>query len=260
MNINSLKDSPATYRMTVSYVGTGFSGWQIQPNGDTIQARLEAALGRILAHTTRVTGAGRTDAGVHARGQVAHFRATLKGPVDTLRGGLNALLPLEIRVERLTRTRPHFHARKDARGKHYRYQLLTVKKASPFDAPYVAVFPGAVPDVQRMRQGASVLLGRHDFAAFCGSGSAVKTTVRTISRLDLARRGDTIRFDVEGDGFLRHQVRNVVGTLIELGQGRRSLATVRDLLQSRDRRQAGATAPAAGLCLMKVHYGPQRKG
>jgi tRNA pseudouridine38-40 synthase len=246
--------------MTVSYVGTGFSGWQIQPNGDTIQARLEAALGRILDRPTAVTGAGRTDAGVHARAQVAHFRAVLPGSLEVLLGGLNALLPREIRVERLTRTRPEFHARKDARGKHYRYQLLTVRKASPFAAPYVGVVAGAVPDLESMRRGASVLLGRHDFAAFCGSGSAVKTTVRTISRLDLARRGDTIRFDVEGDGFLRHQVRNVVGTLIELGQGKRTPATLRDLLGSRDRRQAGATAPAAGLCLMKVHYGPQREG
>jgi tRNA pseudouridine38-40 synthase len=246
--------------MTVSYVGTPFRGWQVQRQGDTIQERLETALSRILSCPTRVTGAGRTDAGVHARGQVAHFQATMGRPVELLRGALNSLLPQEIRVERLSRARPGFHARKDARGKHYRYQLLTVKKASPFLAPYVSRCPGAVPEVERMLKGAAVLLGHHDFAAFCGAGSAVKTTGRTITRLDLRRRGDTILFDVEGDGFLRHQVRNIVGTLIELGQGKRTPASLRALLRSRDRRQAGATAPAAGLCLMKVHYGPQREG
>lgn len=255
-----MSDSPTTFRLTVSYVGTAFSGWQIQPNGDTIQARLEAALSRILDCPTRVAGAGRTDAGVHARAQVAHFQGTPSQPPETLLLRLNALLPQEIRVERLTRARPGFHARKDARGKHYRYQLLTVRKASPFQAPFVASFPGAIPDMERLREGAAMLVGRHDFAAFCGSGSAVKTTVRTITRLDLARRGDTIRFDVEGDGFLRHQVRNMVGTLIEVGQGKRTPASLRSLLRSRDRRQAGATAPAAGLSLMKVHYGPQREG
>jgi tRNA pseudouridine38-40 synthase len=254
-----MRDLASTLRMTVAYVGTPFSGWQVQRRGDTIQGLLESALGKILACPTRVAGAGRTDAGVHARAQVAHFEARLSRPIEDLLISLNSLLPKEIRVEKLTRARRGFHARLDARGKHYRYQLLTARKASPFEAPFVAGCSGPPPDLTLMCQGAEILLGRHDFAAFCGSGSAVKTTVRTIKRLDLARRRDTIMFDVEGDGFLRHQVRNVVGTLIEVGQGKRTPSSLKTVLLSKDRRQAGATAPAAGLCLMKVYYGKRQE-
>lgn len=252
--VNGLMNRDITLRMTVAYVGTPFSGWQIQPNGDTVQERLETALARLLRRPTPVTGAGRTDAGVHARGQVAHFPAAGAADVGDLRRALNALLPKEIRVETLTRARPGFHARKDARGKHYRYLLLVARKASPFMAPFVGRLAGGSLDLARMGDAGRRLLGEHDFAAFCGAGSAVRTTRRRLTRLEIVRRGDTIIFDMEGDGFLRHQIRNMVGTLVEVGQGKRTPGSMAALLRTRDRRQAGATAPAAGLCLMKVHY------
>jgi len=257
---NGLMNRDLTLRMTVSYVGTPFSGWQIQPNGDTVQERLETALAQLLRGRTPVTGAGRTDAGVHARGQVAHFRAPRAQVVEDLHRALNTMLPKEIRIEKLSRARPGFHARNDARGKHYRYLLLAVRKASPFLAPFVARLPGGPLELAPMREAGRRLLGEHDFAAFCGAGSAVRTTRRRLTRLEIVRRGDTINFDMEGDGFLRHQIRNMVGTLVEVGQGKRTPESMVALLRTRDRRQAGVTAPAAGLCLMKVHYGRRAEG
>ena len=258
--VNGLMNGDITLRMTVAYVGTPFCGWQIQPNGDTIQERLETALARLLRQPTAVTGAGRTDAGVHARGQVAHFEAPRGRVVDDLRRALNSLLPKEIRVEKLTRARPGFHARNDATGKHYRYLLLAARKASPFMAPFVARMPGGPLELARMREAGRQLLGEHDFAAFCGAGSAVRSTCRRLTRLEIVRRGDTIIFDMEGNGFLRHQIRNMVGTLVEVGQGKRAPLSMTALLRTRDRQQAGATAPASGLCLMQVHYGSRAEG
>ena len=245
--------------MAVSYVGTSFAGWQVQPGADTIQGRLEAALGQALNRRTAVGGAGRTDAGVHARAQVAHFLAPAARSLPDLRHTLNALLPKEIRVERLVRAGAGFDARRDAVSKHYRYTLLVVRKPSPFMAPFVGRFSGPPPLLDLMKAAAARLVGEHDFAAFCGSGSAVRTTVRRIFSMDLAARGDTITFDIHGGGFLRHQVRNMVGTLVDVGQGRRSPNSMQELLQKRDRRLAGPTAPAAGLCLIKVNYRPRRE-
>ncbi len=245
-----------TFRMTVSYLGTAFAGWQIQRRGDTIQGRLQEALGRLLGQPVAVAGAGRTDAGVHARGQVAHFRAMETLSPARLVHGLNSLLPRDIRVERLSRAAAAFHARKDARWKHYRYLLHLGRKPSPFEADRVGWMPGAPPDLAPMRAAATHLVGRHDFSSFCGSGTAVDDCTRRVMRLDLRRRGDTMILDVVGDGFLRHQVRNMVRTLAQVGQGRRTPGSLVGLLAARNRRQAGPTAPAQGLCLMRVGYGP----
>lgn len=241
--------------MRVAYVGTRFSGWQKQPRKETIQGCLEAAFGQVLGHRVGVTGAGRTDAGVHAAAQQAHVVVPAGQPTDSLCVAVNALIPREIRVIGLRRSRPGFHARRDAQGKTYHYRLSIVRKTSPFDAPFVGRLTGAVPEVEMMRQAAARLTGEHDFSCFCGSGSAVRTSRRRIERLDVVRRREEIRFIVEGDGFLRHQVRNMVGTLIEVGQGRRTAGSMTALLRGRDRRAAGPTAPASGLCLMRVRYG-----
>jgi tRNA pseudouridine38-40 synthase len=175
---------------------------------------------------------------------------------------LNSLLPKEIRIEKLARAVPGFHARHDAVAKHYRYRLHVGRKPSPFEAEMVARLTGAVPELEPMRQAAGRLVGENDYSAFCGAGTAVRSRRRRVLRLDLWLRGATLGFDVEGNGFLRHQVRNMVGTLVEVGQGKRPPESMRALLRSRDRRQAGPTAPAAGLCLMSVRYPPsgERRG
>ena len=246
--------------MRLAYVGTPFTGWQRQRQNDTIQGRLEDALRTVIGETVHVVGAGRTDAGVHALGQVAHVVLPDAARLEGLAIALNSLIPREIRVETLGRTRDSFHARHDAAGKIYRYRLSVVRKPSPFDAPFVGRLTGAVPDVEIMCRAARRLLGRHDFSCFCGTGSAVRDGHRRLVRLEVARRREEVIFSVEGDGFLRHQVRNMVGTLIEVGQGRRAPDSMRALLRSRDRRQAGPTAPASGLCLVRVRYARGGRG
>ncbi|MFQ5670213.1 MAG: tRNA pseudouridine(38-40) synthase TruA [Acidobacteriota bacterium] len=249
-----LSCSNACGRLLISYIGTAFAGWQVQRHRDTVQGCLEEALGTILGEPVGVVGAGRTDAGVHARGQVAHFRTGQRMDPDSLRRALNSLLPREIQVRRLTWARPGFHARHDAVGKLYRYWLHVGGKPPPFTAPFVARIPGRAPEPDSMRQAARYLLGRHDFSAFCGSGAAVRDFHRTVRALEVTRNGDTIGFHVEGDGFLRHQVRNMIGTLVQVGQGKRSPCSVAEVLKSGDRREAGPTAPASGLCLLRVRY------
>jgi tRNA pseudouridine38-40 synthase len=246
--------------MTLAYLGTPFAGWQVQRGKETVQGLVEAALGQALGETVAVVGAGRTDAGVHARAQVAHFRTGRPVAARRLLTSLNSLLPKEIRIERLARAARSFHARHDAVGKHYRYRLHVGRKPSPFEAEMVGRLTGKVPELEPMHRAARRLVGENDYSAFCGAGTAVRTRRREVFRLDLWRRGATLGFDVEGNGFLRHQVRNMVGTLVEVGQGKRSPESMRALLRSRDRRQAGPTAPAAGLCLMSVRYPPAGEG
>ena len=242
--------------MHVSYVGTRFAGWQIQRRGDTVQGRIQAALAQVLGFSASIVGAGRTDAGVHALGQVAHFRLDAPVATERLRTAVNSLIPGEIRVDTLTRSRAGFHARHDARAKLYRYRLSRVRKPSPLVRPFVGQVTGPAPAVEMMRRAAPHLTGTHDFSCFCGSGSAIRDGCRTVARLTVACRGEEIIFEVEGDGFLRHQVRNMIGTLIEVGRGKRRHDSLSALLRSRDRRRAGPTAPASGLCLVRVRYAP----
>jgi tRNA pseudouridine38-40 synthase len=246
--------------LTLCYLGTRFAGWQVQREKETVQGLVQAALERALGEGIAVVGAGRTDAGVHARAQVAHFRTGRAVDAKRLMISLNSLLPKEIRVERLARAAAGFHARHDAVAKHYRYRLHVGRKPSPFEAELVGRLLGVQPGLGPMRRAARRLVGAHDYSAFCGAGTAVSDRRRTVFRLDLWLRGATLGFDVEGDGFLRHQVRNMVGTLVEVGQGKRSPESMGALLRSRDRRQAGPTAPAAGLCLMGVRYPPAGGG
>jgi tRNA pseudouridine38-40 synthase len=263
-----------TLKLTLAYDGTGFVGWQRQVEGQSIQGLLEEALSKIEHGPVTVFGAGRTDGGVHAVGQVASL--TLRSPIEggTLRRALNAVLPPEVRVLGVEEAPSGFHARYSARSKTYRYWIANGEVANPFFWRYAWLLPQAL-DVAAMESAARLVEGRRDFAGFQGTGSPTESTIRTVfsSRFHQGTRNDqrstsdrrvppeapdTARllvYEVTGDGFLRHMVRNIVGTLVEIGVGRRPASSIEQVLSSGDRRMAGATAPACGLCLVRVEHG-----
>lgn len=245
-----------TLKLTTSYDGTAYGGWQRQDNADTVQGRLEAALAEVEGRRVTVHGAGRTDAGVHALGQVASF--TLVHPIETLRlaRALNAKLPSDIRVLGVEEADPRFHARYAAKRKRYRYRIDRAAVASPMERRYAWHVPEAL-DIQRMAAAGATLVGRHDFAAFqTGSSEAgVLSTVRTIFDLGVTAESDRlVVVEVEGNGFLRYMVRAIVGTLVEVGMGRRAADDMAAILASSTRSRAGPTAPAHGLLLVHVDY------
>jgi tRNA pseudouridine38-40 synthase len=240
-------------KLTLAYDGTRFVGWQRQAEGDSIQGVLEDALARFERAPVTVHGAGRTDAGVHALGQVASVRVTFEHDAATLLRALNAQLPEEIRVLAVEDAPPDFHARFSAREKSYRYQLRSGGVESPFQREYVWHLPERL-DVTAMRAAAQVLEGTHDFAAFQSVGTQVPTSIRTISRSHLGEEGELLVYDVTGDGFLRHMVRSIVGTLVDIGRGWRNVESMAALLDGGTRAQAGATAPPHGLFLARVDY------
>jgi tRNA pseudouridine38-40 synthase len=267
-----------TLKLVLAYEGTPFVGWQRQAEGVSVQSVLEEALARIEGRAVAVTGAGRTDAGVHALGQVASCALDHPIPPADLRRALNAMLPPEVRVTAAEEAPDAFHARYSARGKSYRYAILCADTASPFLRRY-AWHVSQPLDVPAMAAAARLLEGVHDFAAFQSAGSSAKTTRRTIfsSRVVEARPPDgpaggdadsgvgrifdardpaarLVFYEVSGDGFLRHMVRAIVGTLVEVGAGRQAPAWIGELLQPGSRDAAGPTAPAHGLWLVKVEY------
>jgi tRNA pseudouridine38-40 synthase len=243
-----------TLKLTLAYDGTAYVGWQRQANGLSVQQVIEEACAPLVGGVPpTVAGAGRTDAGVHASGQVASVNLDSDLAVDALQRALNVRLPADIRVLAVEEARPGFHARFDATGKSYRYRMSTAPILSPFDRGYV----WHAPEPKRldwMQQAAAALVGRHDFLSFQARGAFVRETVRTLDRLDVTQAGDELVLDCSGDGFLRHMVRIIAGTLAEVGTGLRPPASMPDVLGARDRRVAGATAPALGLTLMSVRY------
>jgi tRNA pseudouridine38-40 synthase len=245
-----------TLKLTLQYDGTRYVGWQRQAEGTSIQGLLEAALQPLAGAPVTVHGAGRTDAGVHALGQVASvtMATTLDG--GTIVRALNAVLPPDVRVTSVEDAPADFHARFSATGKVYEYRIVNAPIVSPFIQRYAwHVIPPL--DVGAMRQGSAALVGRHDFASFHAAGSSTHTSVRTLRRLDwVAGNGsDTPTvMRVEGDGFLRHMVRTIAGTLAEVGLGRRPPDATASILAARDRTLAGPTAPAHGLFLVRVLY------
>ena len=253
-----------TIKLTLQYDGTGYVGWQRQAEGASIQSLIEDALARIEGKPVTVTGAGRTDAGVHALGQIA--TVVLAHPIECadLRRALNAMLPDAIRVIDASEAGLGFHPRSDASSKTYRYTVVNAPIISPFEVRYAWHVP--VPlDQDRMRQALGAIIGTHDFAAFRSAGSDVKTTVRTVFEAALdaeavsgvgALAGVRLFITIVADGFLRHMVRAIVGTIVEVGSGRRSADEVARVLASSDRSLAGRTAPARGLWLVRVTYGP----
>ena len=243
-------------KLVLQYDGTDYVGWQRQPNGVSIQALIEDALAPIEGGPVTVHGAGRTDAGVHALGQVASVAMAARIETSTLARALNAVLPADVRVADVEEVADTFHARFSARSKTYEYRIVNAPFVSPFIHRYVwhVVQPLAL---DAMRRAAALLEGPHDFAAFQAAGSPVETTERVIERVDCEAGGSHDRplvIRVTGTGFLRHMVRNIVGTLAEVGAARREPAWVGEVLDSGDRSLAGATAPACGLFLARVDY------
>jgi tRNA pseudouridine38-40 synthase len=261
-----------TIGLTLAYEGTAFAGWQRQPDRRTVQEVVELALESIDERPVSVVGAGRTDAGVHALGQVASARLRTALPPDVLRRALNARLPDDVRVVAVRDMPAGFDARHDARAKTYRYALATGPPPSPFVRRLVWHVSRRL-DIGAMQAAARLLVGEHDFAAFQSAGSDVETSVRRLLRSALVESpprlpsggmvaadddaGDGFRllhYRVTGTGFLRHMVRTIVGTLVEIGSGRWPPEEMARILESGDRRRAGATAPPHGLILMRVHY------
>jgi tRNA pseudouridine38-40 synthase len=248
-----------TFKITLAYDGAGFVGWQRQASGTSIQGLLAEALRELDGRDVTVTGAGRTDAGVHALGQVASFSLERTIEPAVLVRAMNARLPDAIRVLTAAEAPAAFHARFDARKKTYRYRIWNGDVMNPFERGRAWHLSGAL-DVEQMADAARLIEGRHDFAAFQGTGSTTATTEREVfsSRVALDDGARVIVYEITGDGFLRHMVRNIVGTLVEIGRGRRSAAWMREVVASRDRTRAGPTAPPDGLFLAGVEYDDQR--
>ena len=259
-----------TLKLTIAYDGTRYAGWQIQNDRrrkavgrrqksqkTTIQGTLERILQHVLQESVKVIGSGRTDAGAHALAQVAHVRTRSPIPCDRLLRALNHLLPKDIAVSHIEEVASTFHARFSARAKRYRYRAFTGRVVPPFIRPYVHHVRAPL-HVALMRREATTLRGRHDFRAFARTG-APGTTVRTIHRITLKRRGEELHLDVAGNGFLHTMVRSIAGTLLDVGRGRLPPGTVRRMLTNGARYLAGTTAPAAGLSLVCVTYEKRRR-
>ncbi len=251
-------------RLLIEYDGTDYHGWQIQKKGMTVQGILEERILIITGENTRVVGAGRTDAGVHALGQVAAFRTDSGLDIHTFKKALNANLPGDIRILDITEVDDSFNPRDDAVRKSYLYVIQNEKKSSVFVRRYSALVKQKL-DLPSMVTASQSLIGRHNFSSFMGTGSSVKISLREIFSLTVEQlekidfmttrlNGNFIRIHVEADGFLRHMVRNIVGTLIETGRGRIEPAKIKVILESHDRTLAGPTAPANGLFLEKIVY------
>lgn len=254
--------------MTIEYDGSGFCGWQRQPNVRTVQGRLEEVLSHVCGTPIKINGTSRTDAGVHALGQCASFRGEFGIPTERimlaanniLTGGRQALKGIgDVRITALCEMPQDFHARFSARGKQYRYLIRNLPEPDIFRRRYCYQVLQPL-DIEAMRKAAAYIVGTHDFKCFQAAGGEEKeTTVRTIYHLDIDRRGDDVVIEISGDGFLYNMVRIITGTLTEVGLGRRRPQELADILASRDRQQAGHTAPAAGLYLVEVYYDEQRQ-
>ncbi|WP_066321344.1 tRNA pseudouridine(38-40) synthase TruA [Bacillus sp. FJAT-29814] len=242
------------YKGIIAYDGSGFSGYQVQPKGRTVQAELEAVLEKIHKGTpVKVVGSGRTDAGVHARGQVIHFDSPLAIPAERWPVALNSLLPEDISVLSVEKVDHSFHARFNAAGKEYRYQLLLSGVRDPFLRNYAYRFPFRL-NLGAMREASGYLLGTHDFTSFCAAKTEVVDKVRTIKEIEFLQDGDLLTIRFVGNGFLYNMVRILVGTLLEVGTGDRAPEEMLGILEAKDRRVAGKTAPAHGLYLWEVFY------
>ena len=242
------------FKLTLSYDGTRWKGWQrLKTTDNTIQGKLEDLLSRLFGQPVEVTGAGRTDAGVHAAGQVANFHINTDMQAADLCRRLRHMLPPDIGLIQAEEVPARFHSRLSALEKTYCYRVWNSEVPNVFLQRYTYQLPGPL-NLEAMQAAAACFTGTHDFRAFCSGRYAEKSTTRTITRFTVERQGDEIRMTVSGDGFLYNMVRILAGTLLEIGQGRRDTAEIPALLESRTRSNAGETAPARGLCLMEVRY------
>ena len=240
-------------KLIVAYDGTDYCGWQIQPNGITVEEVLNRALSRLTGEEIRVIGASRTDAGVHARGNIAVLDTASTIPAERFAYAVNPLLPEDIVVVKSEEVPQDWHPRYQNSVKTYEYRILNREMPDPLKRKYTwhVSFP---LDIDKMREAAEHLKGQHDFRSFCSVHTAVKSTVRTIYTLDIVKSGDEIIIRISGNGFLYNMVRIIAGTLAEVGRGFRTPEDVRDLLTAKEREQAGATAPPQGLTLIRIEY------
>ena len=240
-------------KLTVRYDGTNYCGWQVQPNGITVQQVLEDALFLATGERTRITGSGRTDAGVHAQGQVAHFETKSSIPPEKFYKALNARLPEDIKVIKSELADDHFHACNNAKKKTYTYSLYMSEVENPLRERY-AVRVDENINIEKMKEVAKLLVGEHDFKAFCASGSGAKTTVRTIYNIDIKNENGQIKIFVTGNGFLYNMVRIIAGTLIGVSKNEIDKADVQKMLTTGKRPQSIKTLSPKGLCLTSVEY------
>ena len=245
-----------TYALVLSYRGGRYSGWQRQSNARTVQQVVEEALSDLLEQDVRIHGTGRTDAGVHARGQVAHFCLDREFPMDGLQHGTNRRLPEDIRVMSACRMPVDFHARKSAVSKEYRYSLIRSSTLSPLDALFTVQVSQAL-DISAIGAATECLVGEHDFSAFALAGGSHGQPLRRIISAEWFASGEHLELRLIGNGFLRGMVRSIVGTLLEVGRGRMTASGFEALLEGGSRDEAGPTAPAHGLVLQEVHYPPE---
>jgi tRNA pseudouridine38-40 synthase len=244
-----------TLKLTIEYDGTDFNGWQVQAQGRTVQGELEKVLSKIFKKPRVVViGSGRTDSGVHAKGQVAHFRVDTDMPLDEICRALNFNLPPDVVINTVEEVAHDFHAQFDARLKTYSYTVLNRRFPSPLERRRCYFFPRKL-NVTLMKAEAAGLVGKHDFSSFANVNLSRKgDAVRTIERLEINKDGDYIVFLIESDGFLYKMVRNIVGTLLEVASGRFPPGSIKKMIKEKDRRAAGFAAPSQGLCLEEVKY------
>lgn len=242
-----------TVKLVLEYDGTCYAGWQRQPDHLTIQEAIERAIRQVSQATISVIGAGRTDSGVHARGQVASFRTDLDWPAFNWMRALNAVLPTDIVVRSSAMMDDHFHAQHDARGKLYTYRILHRQPRPTIDRAFVWHIYKPLDEVA-MQQGAARLIGSQDFSSFEGSLTDNDNPICHLQRLAVLRQDEEIHIEAYADRFLKHMVRAIVGTVVEVGLGKRTVDSLTEVLRSRDRSAAGQTAPPHGLCLMRVDY------
>lgn len=244
------------YKLTIAYDGTAYSGWQVQPHDLSIQQVLQNAMGTILRQPIVLIGSGRTDAGVHAEGQTAHFKQDTEIDLYRFHNSLNGLIPQDIRVKTIEPASLDFHAQYSAIGKEYHYHLYTDKVMDPFRRLYSWHLYHAI-DLDLLHQAASLFVGTHDFTSFANEahrGSASKDPVRTLTRLAIVEEAGGVRLEFEADGFLYKMVRNIVGTLVDIARGKRPLDDIPNIFAARDRRLGSMASPPQGLFLMRVDY------
>lgn len=242
------------YKLLICYDGTRYYGWEHQPDKDTIQGKLESVLSRMCGEEAiEVIGAGRTDAGVHAKGMVANVWLDVPMTEENIRDYLNRYLPDDIAVKEVKEASERFHARYKAVGKTYRYTCFAGPVKTVFDRRYLTRLD-SMPDISKMQEAAIYLTGEHDFKSFCGNSKMKKSTVRIVDKIEITQKRGYIYFTFHGTGFLQNMIRILVGTLLEVGYGRMTPIQIKEILEAKNRNLAGPTAPPEGLCLIEVDY------
>lgn len=241
------------YAMVIEYDGTNYAGWQRQKNAVSVQQKIEEALEVVLGSKTIIYASGRTDSGVHAEGQVAHFESEKELNTRSTIYSLNSLLPSDVKIQKMFKVSSDFHAQYSAKRKTYLYRSYVSESASPLrDRFYARILPPV--DVEKMKRASKSLVGKHDFKAFCSTGSSINSTEREIYEFNIVEKGDEVIFEITGNGFLYNMVRIIVGTLYFIGKGKLPETAIDEMLATGNRKVGGKTYPACGLCLKQVEY------